>query len=123
AASLRRPLRSTGWRCSPNPSGVLPSASIPIRRSRSTSTPRKKESPPEMTETVLTNARIVLADEVVTGSVAIRNGVIADVSANATRAGEDLGGDYLIPGLVELHTDHLEGHYMPRPKVRWNPLA
>ena len=76
-----------------------------------------------MTETVLTNARIVLADEVVTGSVAIRNGVIADVSANATRAGEDLGGDYLIPGLVELHTDHLEGHYMPRPKVRWNPLA
>lgn len=76
-----------------------------------------------MTATVLTNARIVLADEVVTGSVAIRDGVIADVSANATRTGEDLGGDYLIPGLVELHTDHLEGHYMPRPKVRWNPLA
>ena len=76
-----------------------------------------------MTETVLTNARIVLADEVVTGSVAIRDGLIADVSANATRTGEDMGGDYLIPGLVELHTDHLEGHYMPRPKVRWNPLA
>jgi len=29
----------------------------------------------------------------------------------------------VIPGLVELHTDHLEGHYAPRPKVRWNPLA
>ena len=39
------------------------------------------------------------------------------------RAGEDMGGDYIIPGLVELHTDHLEGHYAPRPKVRWNPLA
>jgi alpha-D-ribose 1-methylphosphonate 5-triphosphate diphosphatase len=76
-----------------------------------------------MTETVLTNARIVLADEIVTGSVAIRDGIIADVSANASRTGEDMGGDYLIPGLVELHTDHLEGHYMPRPKVRWNPLA
>ena len=34
-----------------------------------------------------------------------------------------MGGDFLIPGLVELHTDHLEGHYAPRPKVRWNPLA
>jgi alpha-D-ribose 1-methylphosphonate 5-triphosphate diphosphatase len=75
------------------------------------------------TEHILTNARIVLPGEVVTGSLAIRDGLIADVSANATRAGEDIGGDYLIPGLVELHTDHLEGHYMPRPKVRWNPLA
>jgi alpha-D-ribose 1-methylphosphonate 5-triphosphate diphosphatase len=75
------------------------------------------------TETVLTNARIVLPDAVVTGSLLVRDGLISDVSANATRTGEDMGGDYLIPGLVELHTDHLEGHYMPRPKVRWNPLA
>ena len=37
--------------------------------------------------------------------------------------GEDFEGDYLIPGLIELHTDHLEGHYMPRPRVRWNPIA
>ena len=37
--------------------------------------------------------------------------------------GEDLEGDYLLPGLVELHTDHMEGHYAPRPGVRWNPLA
>ncbi|MEP9397724.1 alpha-D-ribose 1-methylphosphonate 5-triphosphate diphosphatase [Mesorhizobium sp. KR2-14] len=75
------------------------------------------------TETTLTNARIVLADEIVDGSVLIRDGKIADVSSGATRAGEDLEGDFLIPGLVELHTDHLEGHYSPRPKVRWNPIA
>ncbi len=75
------------------------------------------------TETILSNARIVLADEVIEGSVAIRDGLIADVSHGASRTGEDLAGDYLIPGLVELHTDHLEGHYAPRPKVRWNPLA
>ncbi len=75
------------------------------------------------TETILTNARIVLADEVVDGSILIRDGKIADVSAGNARNGEDMEGDYVIPGLVELHTDHLEGHYAPRPKVRWNPIA
>lgn len=75
------------------------------------------------TETILSNARIVLADEVIEGSVAIRDGLIADVSHGSSRTGDDMAGDYLIPGLVELHTDHLEGHYAPRPKVRWNPLA
>ncbi|MBA1140111.1 alpha-D-ribose 1-methylphosphonate 5-triphosphate diphosphatase [Mesorhizobium neociceri] len=74
-------------------------------------------------ETVLTNARIVLADEIVEGSLLLRNGLIAGIDAGAGRTGEDMGGDYIIPGLVELHTDHLEGHYAPRPKVRWNPIA
>ena len=32
---------------------------------------------------------------------------------------EDWGGDYLLPGLVELHTDNLEKHLEPRPGVRW----
>ena len=74
-------------------------------------------------ETIFSNARIVLADEIVHGAVAIRDGKIADIRAGGAAHGEDFGGDYLIPGLVELHTDHLEGHYAPRPKVRWNPLA
>jgi len=74
-------------------------------------------------ETILTNARIVLPDEIVEGSLLLRDGLIAAVEPGATRTGEDIGGDYIIPGLVELHTDHLEGHYAPRPKVRWNPIA
>lgn len=74
-------------------------------------------------ETVLTNARIVLADEIVEGSLLLRDGFIAGIDAGTGRSGEDMGGDYIIPGLVELHTDHLEGHYAPRPKVRWNPIA
>lgn len=74
-------------------------------------------------ETVLTNARIVLADEIVEGSLVLRDGFIAGIDAGTGRTGEDMGGDYIIPGLVELHTDHLEGHYAPRPKVRWNPIA
>ena len=34
-----------------------------------------------------------------------------------------MNGDYLVPGLVELHTDHLEAHIQPRPKVRWDPMS
>jgi len=76
-------------------------------------------------ETVLSNARIVLGDEVVAGSALIRDGRIADVSAGAPvvgAVGEDLEGDYLLPGLVELHTDHLEGHIQPRPGTHWDPV-
>lgn len=73
-------------------------------------------------EAVLRNATIVLRDEVKTGAVLIRDGLIADVSSSSA-VGEDLDGDYLIPGLVELHTDHLEGHFSPRPGVRWNAIA
>ena len=74
-------------------------------------------------ETVLRNARIVLADEIVDGSLTISDSDIADFDAGGSSAGEDLEGDYLIPGLIELHTDHLEGHYSPRPGVRWNTVA
>lgn len=71
----------------------------------------------------LHNARIVLADSVVNGSIAIENGLIVGVDVGANPAGEDMDGDYLIPGLVELHTDHLENHYRPRPGVFWDAMA
>ncbi|SDP00547.1 alpha-D-ribose 1-methylphosphonate 5-triphosphate diphosphatase [Phyllobacterium sp. YR620] len=74
-------------------------------------------------ELILNNAKIVLENEVITGSVLVRDGKIADIAEGTASGGEDFGGDYLIPGLVELHTDHLEGHYLPRPRVRWNPIA
>jgi alpha-D-ribose 1-methylphosphonate 5-triphosphate diphosphatase len=76
-----------------------------------------------MTETILTNAQIVLAGEVVPGTLVFRDGKIAEIARGASGSGEDMQGDFLVPGLVELHTDHLEGHYAPRPKVRWNPIA
>ena len=62
-------------------------------------------------------------DEVVTGSLLVRDGKIVSVDSGAGGSGEDMDGDYLIPGLVELHTDHLENHYRPRPGVFWDPLA
>jgi len=71
-------------------------------------------------ETVFTNARIVLGDRMVRGALMARDGVIGDIATTAGRVqGEDLSGDYLIPGLVELHTDNLEGQAVPRPGVEW----
>jgi alpha-D-ribose 1-methylphosphonate 5-triphosphate diphosphatase len=77
------------------------------------------------TEQIFTNARVVLADRVIMrGWVAAANGNIAEIGeGDAPARGEDLGGDLLMPGLIELHTDHLEAHYMPRPKVYWDPVA
>lgn len=72
-----------------------------------------------MTELVFNNAAIVLADSIVHGTAVVQDGRITDVSTDASRQGVDLDGDFLLPGLVELHTDHLESHLQPRPKVRW----
>jgi alpha-D-ribose 1-methylphosphonate 5-triphosphate diphosphatase len=71
----------------------------------------------------LSNARLVLPGEIVSGSVEIVDGTITAIDHGTTAAGDDLQQDYLVPGLVELHTDHLESHFAPRPGVRWNPLS
>ncbi|MEH6830293.1 MAG: alpha-D-ribose 1-methylphosphonate 5-triphosphate diphosphatase [Sulfitobacter sp.] len=72
-------------------------------------------------ETTFANARLILNDEVITGSVVIADGVIADIATGTSvPAGAiDMEGDYLSPGLVELHTDNVERHLEPRPKVSW----
>ena len=76
-----------------------------------------------MTETILTNATLVLPDTTLHGTVLLRDGRIADISEGTTRTGEDLDGDLLLPGLIELHTDNLERHIEPRPKVDWPHAA
>lgn len=72
-------------------------------------------------ELILTNARVVTADRVIDGTLVIRDGLIAAVEEGRSHLpqAQDLGGDYLIPGLVELHTDNLEKHMTPRPGVDW----
>jgi alpha-D-ribose 1-methylphosphonate 5-triphosphate diphosphatase len=74
---------------------------------------------------VLENARIVLSDRMIErGYVVVGNGLIAEIGEGKTpERGVDFGGDLLLPGLVELHTDHLEAHVMPRPKVHWDAVA
>jgi alpha-D-ribose 1-methylphosphonate 5-triphosphate diphosphatase len=80
---------------------------------------------PAPSEAVIGNARIVLADRVIEhGWVAFAGGRIAEIGeGDAPSGSEDAGGDLVMPGLIELHTDHLEAHYVPRPKVYWNPTA
>jgi alpha-D-ribose 1-methylphosphonate 5-triphosphate diphosphatase len=70
---------------------------------------------------ILTNARIVTADEVVLGTLLLQDGRIAavDSGVSAVAGAIDCAGDYLIPGMVELHTDNLDKHIVPRPKVHW----
>ena len=72
-------------------------------------------------ERILKNARIVTRDQVFLGTVVVRDGQIADMDASPCRLpqAEDLTGDYLLPGLVELHTDNLEKYMTPRPGVDW----
>ena len=72
-------------------------------------------------ETVLANATVVAPDRVFRGAVQTRDGRIADISEGASvpSGALDCDGDYLLPGLVELHTDNLERHLHPRPGVDW----
>ncbi len=72
----------------------------------------------------LANARLVLADQVITGSITIEKGTITEIAegTHVPPGAEDCVNDLVMPGLVELHTDNLERHIEPRPEVDWPHL-
>ena len=74
-----------------------------------------------MTDTILANAKLVLPTEVIHGALTITDGHISAIdSGPVVPAGAiDCAGDLVLPGLIELHTDNLERHIEPRPKVNW----
>jgi alpha-D-ribose 1-methylphosphonate 5-triphosphate diphosphatase len=74
-----------------------------------------------MNTAVYKNAKLVLPNEVVLGSVSVAKGLISSVDQGSAMDAEgwDMQGDYLMPGFVEMHTDNFERHLMPRPKVQW----
>jgi alpha-D-ribose 1-methylphosphonate 5-triphosphate diphosphatase len=80
---------------------------------------------PQSSDRIFANARIVLGGSVIEhGWLATSGGRIVEFGeGQSPERGEDLRGDLLMPGLVELHTDHLEAHHAPRPKVYWDPIA
>lgn len=65
------------------------------------------------------NARIVRADAVVEGSLGIGNGLLIDPLELASAEVADCNGDFLVPGLIDLHTDNIEHFIHPRPNVIW----
>jgi alpha-D-ribose 1-methylphosphonate 5-triphosphate diphosphatase len=71
---------------------------------------------------ILRNAQLILKEAVVFGSIVIEDGIIADIHHGAIhwQDGLDLDGDYLLPGLIDLHSDNLEKHLAPRPNVVWS---
>src|ERR1700749_683411 len=76
-----------------------------------------------MSRQILTNANIVLPTRTLLGSVVLEDDRIVEV--NATRRygdGVDLGGQFLIPGVIDIHTDYMEKELNPRPSANF-PLA
>ena len=72
----------------------------------------------------LANAQLVLPDRVALGSITIEAGVISQIAEGDSipTGALDCGGDLVLPGLVELHTDNVERHIEPRPEVDWPHL-
>jgi len=71
--------------------------------------------------TILTNARIVLPDAVIHGTVVLDGALIRDIQPGASHVpgALDMAGDVLMPGIVDVHTDNLERQVQPRSNARW----
>lgn len=70
---------------------------------------------------IITNVNLVLENDVVRGSLDVENGEIRRIADSASRlpAAIDGEGAWLLPGLIELHTDNMDKFFTPRPKVDW----
>ena len=80
-----------------------------------------------MTSATLRGAVLVLPDRVVRGGLSFADGritaILPDEDAPGSRDALDLDGDFLLPGLVDLHTDNLERQVEPRTGARWPSRA
>jgi alpha-D-ribose 1-methylphosphonate 5-triphosphate diphosphatase len=72
-----------------------------------------------MNEQIYTNYRLLLPDLEILGTLVVRDGFIADIQPDIVTIGQNGEGNYLMPGLIELHTDNLETCISPRPGIRW----
>jgi alpha-D-ribose 1-methylphosphonate 5-triphosphate diphosphatase len=71
-------------------------------------------------ETILAGAKLLTPDGLKNGHIVINGPIIKGMGNGCIPLGsEDLEGDFIFPGLVELHTDNLEKHLKPRPGLYW----
>lgn len=77
------------------------------------------------TETILTNARLILPEAEMHGTLVIREGRIADIQPGPSHhpSALDCAGEIIIPGVVDVHTDNLERQVQPRANARWPSLS
>ena len=71
------------------------------------------------TETILTNANLILEDKVVKGTIVFTERAVTsiDTGTSSLPAAINVEGDFIAPGIVEMHTDNMEKHFVPRPGV------
>jgi len=75
------------------------------------------------TEHVLRSSRIVTPDGVISGAVQLSGGKITSVDPSPSQTGDDWGDLILMPGLIDIHTDNLEKHFMPRQGAEWDAMG
>jgi alpha-D-ribose 1-methylphosphonate 5-triphosphate diphosphatase len=78
-----------------------------------------------MDQFTLRNARVVTPTGIVEGALCVRDAVIQDVCSGHLHAASaiDAQHDYILPGLIDIHTDNLERHLLPRPNADWPVMA
>jgi len=72
-------------------------------------------------ETIFTNCKVITGSEIFPGTVVVRDGLLKNIDDTFYhgQGAVDLGGDMLLPGLIEMNTDNLEKNIQPRPGVIW----
>ena len=70
---------------------------------------------------IITNAKIVMPDRILNGSVMIENGKIEKITSDKIEGDNiiDAKGKFLLPGLIDIHGDDLEKEISPRPSVNF----
>lgn len=76
-------------------------------------------------EIVLTNARLILPEAEMEGTLILRDGRIADIQPGRAHhpSALDCEGEIIIPGVVDVHTDNLERQVQPRANARWPAVS
>ena len=81
-----------------------------------------------MNSVTLQNAKLILDNEIVKGSIHFVEGIITGIATGEAsnkplQGAVDVEGAYVMPGLIEIHTDALEWHLRPRPQSLWPASA